>query len=26
VLPHLLREPLAEARCVTECFPMEGML
>ena len=26
VLPHLLREPAAEARCVTECFPMEGML
>lgn len=26
VLPHLLREPAAKARCVTECFPMEGML
>ena len=26
VLPHLLREPLAEARCVTECFPMQGVL
>ena len=26
VLPHLLREPAAEARCVTECFPMQGVL
>jgi DNA polymerase III epsilon subunit family exonuclease len=26
VLPHLLREPAAESRCVTECFPMEGLL